>query len=63
MFNQTRSLSDKMSVGGFIAKCVAGDESEVKSMVERDPGIYNKQASRWQKLSINVSLSGITFNC
>ena len=34
-----------MSVEEFITKCVAGDESEAKSMVERDPGLHNKQDS------------------
>jgi len=29
----------------FIAKCLAGDESEVKSMVERNPGFLNQQDS------------------
>ena len=32
-----------MSVDVFITACRAGDESEVKSMVERDPGLHNKQ--------------------
>ena len=33
-----------MSVDEFIAKS-SGDESEAKSMLERDPGLLNKQGS------------------
>ena len=32
-----------MSVGVFFDKCMFGDESEAKFMVERDPGLHNKQ--------------------
>ena len=46
-----------MSVQEFITACGAGDESEVKSMVERDPGLYNKQENRYGRTGLIVALN------